>query len=215
MKAKFKTKNKGRITQYFGGSPASNPTQYTTRGTNGHSGVDTVLGWNKPVTCDNDCFVYKVIESHQSKENWQGVYMLVDDGENVVEVIQGHFNTVIAEEGYFYPEGAVIGLEGNKGYVFSGGVQITPAMQKAGDQRGTHTHTAYRPVRKVSKTKRSEFYLLDIHGKKYQKDGFYFEIIHKNNGYNGCVNPYLYLDEDTIPESISMIRKLLDWIKNK
>jgi hypothetical protein len=211
---KFKTYNKGRFTQYFGGSPATNPTQYTTRGQDGHSGVDSQLGWNAPIVCDNDSYVYKVILSNQSKENWQGVYMLVDlTDEITMEICQGHFNKILVNEGEWIPENAVIGLEGNRGYVFSGGTQITPEMQKAGDQRGHHVHTAYRPCRKVKSTKRTEYYLLDVNGKKYKdKKGYYYQIINKDNGYKGCVNPFLYSvfpDNDT--QKLSMVRNVLSW----
>lgn len=211
---KFKLRTKGVITQYFGGSPASNPTQYTVRGQSGHSGIDSQLGWNAPVECDNDGMVYKVFRKENSSENWQGVYMLVHDKDDeFVEVCQGHFNTILVREGYHILEGTVIGLEGNKGYVFSGGVQITPAMQEAGDKRGHHVHTSYRPVRRVSRVKRGEQYLLTVAGVKYQDPaGNYYEIINKDNGFKGCVNPYLYLYENSIQEKLTLLQRLLPWL---
>lgn len=212
---KFKTLNKGTITQYFGGSPSWNPTQYSTRGQSGHNGVDTVKGWNAPCVSDNDAHVYKVIRSHQSRENWQGVYMLVYDPKtnHWVEICQGHFNEILVEAGMDIPEGLTIGLEGNKGYVFSGVTQITAAMQKAGDTRAAHVHTSYRPTVRVRAVKKGEYYLLNINGTKYRdKDGYYYQIVYKNNGYNGCVNPFLYLDEDTLEEKITFLTKLRDWL---
>lgn len=215
---KFKTANKGRITQYFGGSPASNPTQYTIRGQAGHNGVDSVNGWNKACVSDNDSFVYKTIRSHQSSENWQGVYMLVEDKKTgqFIEICQGHFNEILVEAGMWIPEGLTIGLEGNKGYVFTGETQITPAMQKKGDQRAHHVHTSYRPTIRVKKVDRKEYYLLNVDGSKYKDtDGFYYQILYKDNGYKGCINPFLYLDDDTMEEKVTFLTKLRDWLLSK
>ena len=204
MKPKFKTYNKGVITQYFGGSPANNPTQYSTRGQSGHSGIDTDFTiWAHPVEADNDCYVYKTINSNQSRENWQGVYMLVEmPNDEVMEICQGHFEEIKVRKGDYIPEGAIIGLEGNRGYVFSGGVQITPEMQMNGDKRGAHTHTAFRLTKKVPTVSRDEYYLLNVDGTKYRHtDGSYLQIVYKDNGYNGCINPWLYAQKEPVKKN--------------
>lgn len=205
MKVKFKTTNKGRITQEFA-------EDY--KGVS-HSGIDSVLGWNKVVTCDNDCYVYKTITSDQSGENWQAVYMLVKQSDDIfVEVTQGHFNKLLVKEGQYLVEYQAIGLEGNKGKVRSGGVEITPAMQKAGDQRGTHTHTSYRPTYRVKETKRGANYLMTRAGTKFKDpEGYYYEIIHKDSATRGCVNPREYEYKNTMMEDLLMLTKLLTKLK--
>lgn len=210
MKPKFKTYNKGTIVQYYGGNAAI----YNSRGQDGHSGVDTILGWDKPIQADNDCYVYKVIKRHQSKEGWQGVYMLFDMGETAMEICQGHFNSILVNEGDWIPEGAVIGLEGNKGFVISGGVTITREMQDNGDRRGAHTHTSYRPCEKVTKTKSGEFYLLTSDGKKYRdKQGYYYRVVQKDNGYKGCIDPFLFAETKTTDKDrLSLLQKLIPWL---
>lgn len=203
---KFKLNNKGRITQAFSNANAI----YKDRG-GSHTGIDSVLGWNKPVTCDNDCYVYKTITKNQSKENWQGVYMLVhDDGDKYVEVCQGHFNEITVKSGEFIPEFTVIGLEGNKGFVFSGGKQITPEMQEAGDKRGAHTHTSYRPVKRVKRAQGGRYHLLTISGTKYRdSEGYYYEIINQDNGFKGMVDPMVYEHKNTMLEDLKMAAKIL------
>ena len=207
---KFKTNNKGRITQGFGGNPAI----YKSRGAVGHPGIDTFNGWNTRFVSDNDGYVYKTIERHQSKEGWQGVYMLVQDGDDFVEVCHGHFNTILVKAGDQVLEGQGVGLEGNKGYVISGGTVITPAMQDAGDQRGAHTHTSFRPVRRVKRVNSKRFYLQTAEGVAYKdQDGFYYEIINQDNGSRGCVDPMLYHHQNSIMENITAIRRLLTTFK--
>jgi hypothetical protein len=207
---KFKLKNKGRITQGF-----SNANDiYKDRG-GFHTGIDSVVGWNKPVTCDNDCLVYKIITSDISKENWQGVYMLVPHGDAFVEICQGHFNKILVKEGERILEHTVIGLEGNKGYVFQGGVQITPEMQRAGDQRGTHTHTSYRPVKRVKRVTSGEHYLLTSKNVKYQdKEGYYYEILAPGE-MKGYVDPMIFEYENTMLEDLKMAAKVLLKLKKQ
>lgn len=203
---KFKTTNKGWISQEF-----ANPNIiYKDRG-GAHNGIDSVLGWDKVVTCDNDCYVYKIVTSDQNVENWQGVYMLAKENDtDYVEIVQGHFNKILVTEGQELLEYTAIGLEGNKGFVFTGGGQITPAMQKAGDKRGAHTHTSYRPVKRVKRPNSKKFYLLNVKGQKYRdEEGYYYEIVHENDGTKGCVNPRNYQYKNSIIEDIAMVTKLL------
>lgn len=207
---KFKTNNKGFITQKF-----ANPSSiYKDRG-GIHNGVDSARGWDAVTVADNDGLVYKVITSDKSSENWQGIYQLVHDrGEMYVEVVQGHFNKILVKEGDSIIEGQAWGLEGNKGYVFSGQGQITPEMQKAGDKRGAHVHTSYRPVIRVKKTKADNYYLLTIKGTKYKDgEGYYYEITHKDNGVKGNVDPFNYLYKNTIFEDMAILIKNFNLLK--
>lgn len=205
---KFKDDNKGRITQGF-----NNPNIIYKDRSGAHTGVDSVLGWNKPVPCDNDALVYKTIESSQSSENWQGVYMLVESNSDYVEVCQGHFNKILVRAGDRILEGTNIGLEGNKGYVFSNGVRITTEMQNAGSQKGAHVHTSYRPVKRVKRLARNEFFLQNRDGSNFKDiDGYYYQIINKDNGLRGMVNPYNYHHVNTDIEDIGAIQRILNKI---
>lgn len=206
---RFKLKNKGRVTQWFGGKPE----QYKPLGLAGHNGIDTVVGWDKPVAADNPGLIYKIIENPVS--NWAGTYQLVpEQGDEYVEICQGHFNKVLVKEGDTVIEGQHLGLEGNKGMVFSGGVRITPEMQDAGDRRGTHTHTQYRPVRRVKQARRGRHYLNANNGNRYRDaEGYFYEIIQNDNGFRGCVDPMRYHRENTIMEDIRMIAGLIKLIK--
>lgn len=210
---KFSLLHKGRISQEFSG----NYEQYKKLGIVGHSGIDFMIGWGKPVFGDNDGFIYKIITKEISNEGWQGVYQLVkEDDLNYVEVCMGHFEKILAKKGEYLPEGAVWGLEGNRGYVFSGGTQITPAMQNAGDKRGSHTHNSYRPVKRVKTKSRTEYYLTTEQGVAYRdQDGYYYQIKEKDNGFNGCVNPRNYLVEKSIEEQIGIIQRWINWFRAK
>ena len=212
---KFKLDNKGSIYQEFGGSPSTNPTQYTSIGIKGHSGIDTGNGWDTPVPCDNTGYVYKIAYAEKSPSNWQAVYMLVEEGKDIVEVCYGHLNQLYARPGEILNEGSYVGTEGNHGYVFSGGTEITPQMQKASDHRGHHLHTSYRPVKKVTERKRtSRYYLLNTDGSVFKRDGFYYEIINTDNGYNGCINPRNYLYKNSNEENLGLIAKILQAVKS-
>ena len=148
-----------------------------------------------------------------SKENWQGVYMLVPHGEAFIEICQGHFNKIFVKEGQKIVEGTYIGLEGNKGFVFKGGIQITPEMQKAGDQRGTHTHTSYRPTKRVKRPQGDAHYLLTTKGTKYKDDeGFYYEII-ANGDLKGYIDPMIFEYKNSMLEEIKMLAKVLLQLK--
>lgn len=186
---KFNLKNKGTIGQRFGG----NPTMYAGRSI-GHSGIDSIKGWGATIYADNAGYVYKTINSNQSKENWQGVYMLVPIFDDFyMEICQGHFSEILVKAGEPVLEGQPIGLEGNKGYVFFNTKQITPEMQRAGDRRGAHTHTSFRPVERVKDIKKGEYYLQTVTGEKFKdKEGAYYRILHKDNGYNGNIDPMQY-----------------------
>lgn len=207
---KFKTTNKEQINQEFGGNPA----QYTSLGLEGHNGIDYDLGWDYPIATDCDGFVYKVWRSEISPTNWQGIYILVPDGEDFVEVSYGHCLDLYVKEGDTVIEGQYIGSEGNRGYVFQGGVQITPEMQKAGDKRGAHVHVSYRPVRRATSRSKGYYYLETTKGTPYKdSEGFYYEIKERDNGYKGAVDPRNYTYKNSLWEDIIMLTKVITKLK--
>lgn len=190
---KFKLKNKGTVNQWFGGAPD----RYAAIGVGGHPGIDTSNGFDSPVPCDNAGLVYKTVTPETSSEGYQGIWMIVESGTDVVEVAYGHLNRLLVKDDAIITEGTIVGTQGNKGFVFFGGTRITPDMQAAGDTRGNHLHTQYRPVRKVKKITKGMHYLNLLSGKRYKdENGYYYEIVNYDNGFNGCVNPMNYHTED-------------------
>jgi len=203
---KFKLKNKGLFTQGF----AANPKIYNTLKLPGHTGIDTVKGWDAIIEFDNDGLVYKVFNAGQSRDNWRGVYQIVhESGDNYVEVCMGHFNEIFVNEGDYVVERQFAGKEGNKGFVFTGGIQITKEMQDAGDKRAHHVHTSTRPViRKMIKEK-GKYYLLNRNGTIFRdKDGYCYEI-RDTNDFKGYVDPLIYRHENSLMEDALAIGKLI------
>lgn len=178
-----------------------------------HPGVDYSNGWGSPVYSDNFGIVYKVIKPNMSPSGWCGVYYLCPSDEyGWVEVCQGHLSHVAVKVGQVVREGTIVGLEGNKGEVYSNGERITKAMQEAGDKRGHHVHEQYRPVRQVRKVKSGKHYLNDASGARYRDaDGYYYEIIFDNET-KGCINPYTFVVEKGGLAS-AVVNKLLNILK--
>jgi len=189
----FNMKGKGVVTQGFD----QNATDiYKKDGRTGHGAIDTYVGYGKPIKASNAGQVYKVISPGDLASNWVGVYMLCETEEKDVymEIGTGHFSKVAVKENQMVKEGDVLGYEGNSGKVFSGsaGRFITVAEQLAGDKRGAHTHTWWRPVRLSEK--KPTHRLRTKSGASYRwSDGRYLEIINVDNGYKGNIDPQPFL----------------------
>lgn len=211
-RVKFKYKGKGWVSQPFG----LNKEIYAPIGyPGGHPGIDTVNGWGKPVISDNPGYIYKI--KQDPVKNDSVVYQLIPVSETTaVEVAYVHLSRILVKEGQTVVEGTRIGDEGNNGFVFSAGMRITPEMQDAGDKRGTHLHTQFRPVEKVKLTRGGQHYLNNNDGTRYRdKEGFYYRIIQNDNGFKGCVNPDIYKYENTMLEDIMLIQNWINWFKKK
>lgn len=195
--------NKGRVTQWFGCAP-----NYVKITGICHSGIDSVKGWNKPHYLDNDGYCYKVYDSDASDawDGWRGAYFLTPiDDTYELEFVYGHFNEVLPMVGEYWKAGKIIGYEGNRGMVFSGGERITKEMQEAGDRRGHHMHSQVRPVKKVKKVNPNTHYLRNANGSRYQGvDGMYREIVFSDNKTKGCINPMLLVG------GVDKVEKILD-----
>ena len=83
-------------------------------------------------------------------------------------------------------KGDQVATEANHGPVWYGSLQITKAMQDAGDKRGSHRHYQKRPVIKVPKTGSGTY--LNAYGYYKDAQGNYYQIYAPGNGYNGCVD---------------------------
>lgn len=187
---KFKKYKKGLIT--FGFNSKSDT--YVQITGHPHNGIDFVKGYGATHTFDNTGLVYKVYRPQEREDNWTGVYQLVPyavDGADYMEVCMGHFMYIppFVKEGAVVEEDSIAGFEGNYGYVFSSGVQITPEMQDTGDQRGHHCHELYRPVKKVDAITQGKHYLHFSNGNyAHDGDGRLLEIM-ETNDVQGCINP--------------------------
>ena len=209
---RFKHSRKGFISQGFAQNANG---AYKKQGLIGHTGVDWVHGYGTPVQTDNKGFVYKVYTEGDRKDNWQAVYQLVKLTKHTyMEVTIGHLSEIYVKEGQTLPEDYFVGAEGNKGMVFSQGVRITPTMQRNGDRRGSHVHESYRPCERVKKISRKEYYLLKD-GKKYKdKAGYFYQIINRDNGVRGCVDPRRFDYVTSAREKLSNFTIVLKYIKS-
>lgn len=177
--------------QGFGGN--ANPT-YKVGGLKGHPGVDEKCGYGTPVHALYDGLAYKVLTPEKPSNDgtgFTGVFQIVDNGLECFEFLTGHLTPAVVE-GQAVHKGDVIGTEANHGQVFSGNIEITLAMQKAGNREGSHRHDQMRPLMPVTKTSGKFEYLIGSIQSPYRdQGGFYYQIFDFWNGYNGCVNPLL------------------------
>lgn len=169
---------------------------YGMSGLLGHSGCDWGCGFGSIIHSPVSGVIYKILTiAHPSNDGtgFTGVFILCDNGIESFEFLIGHCDpSPSLAIGQAVQKGDVIGTEANHGTVYSGNIQITLAMQKAGDQRGHHRHYQKRPFWK-SKTK-TEPALSgnnDVAGTYRDEDGYYYNIFDYHNGFNGCVDPTL------------------------
>lgn len=171
-----------RRTQGFGGNVANAYAPLL-----GHPADDFAFDWNENIPFIADSFVYnKLNEGSVDPDKYTATCTIVEQGGEVDEIIYGHPNLMPVEVGKTYEVGQIAAMAGNKGLVFSSGRKITKEEKLAGSRAGTHLHLQRRPVKKVEKTTKGKKYL-EVGGKKFKKDGFYYEIKDWDNGYNGCV----------------------------
>lgn len=163
----------------------------------GHTGMDLACGFGSRITSPYSGLVYKIINNSQPANDgtgFWGVFIIVDTGIECFEYLVGHCSEIMAKEGDITYVGQSIAKEGNTGKVYSGNEEITVAMKKAGDKRGSHRHIQKRPLKKTRITEDGKAYLSSYQSFPYRDDsGFYYEIIDFDNGYNGCVDPTLPL----------------------
>ncbi len=190
---------KSCITQRFG---ANANYSYARDGLKGHTAYDwgeiydtkskKYIGaaWGSPIpNCTFDAYCYSHLnEGNKDLNAYRAVFFLVETETGLYEVSYGHLSTFEAQVGKTYQPGDVIGYVGNTGDVFVGDHEVTALEKNAGSHAGAHLHgPQVRPVKKVTKRSSKKQYLQDSKG-VLKKDGFYFEVIDYNNGFNGCVS---------------------------
>lgn len=181
---------------------------YKKQGLAGHTGIDYTHGYGSPVCVDNRSYVYKVTLSESNPDNWQAVYTIVEDS---MEVCFGHLSRVDVKEGQWLEVGQQVGLEGNRGMVYSGKIRITAEMQRNGDKRGSHVHESWRPVIKVfgNRERRGVHYMRDSKGRAFKNDNHLYEIAYDNPQTNGMVDPLQYAKQDTQSTIDSLKKRIL------
>lgn len=167
---------------------------YGLSGLEGHTGQDWSCGFGTPIHSNYAGYVYKVLTvEHPSNDGsgFTGVFMIVDDDKECFEWLVGHCNPSVVADTWI-KKGDLIGTEANHGEVYSGNIQITLAMQAAGDQRGAHRHYQKRPISKSKTVSQPALSASnDLAGLYRSPDGFYYPVWNYNNGFHGCVDPTL------------------------
>ncbi len=176
------------VTQFFGGN--ANPI-YNGIGLKGHPGFDEVYGYGTDIHSYVNGVVYEVYPiAGPAADGYTGIFCIVDSQFEVYEWIVGHMSRIDIDKEQQVTKGQIIGAEGNHGPVYSGGIQITLAMQQAGDKRGSHRHNQKRPCIRVTHTEPGKTYLQARFASPYRDhDGFYYEVYDPANGYAGCTDP--------------------------
>lgn len=154
----------------------------------GHTGVDWNFNFNDNLlNVAENAFCYSVLNrDNPDLTKYRAVYTLVELGDVVYEISYGHCNKIFAEVGKTYSVSDILATAGNTGDVFFNGK--APNAEERAKGLGTHLHFQMRLCKKVLITKSDKRYLMDGFG-IYKKNGYYYEVVDYNNGYNGCIDP--------------------------
>lgn len=177
----------------FEGQPfgANYNPSYATNALLGHTGQDWACGYGTPIYSEFDGVVYKVLTKEKPANDgsgFTGVFMIVNNGIECFEWLVGHCDPAVTE-GTTVKKGDLIGHEANHGMVYAGNIQITLAMQAAGDTRGAHRHYQKRPVKPtLTLSQPSLSSTSDANGSYRDGVGQYYTIFNYFNGYAGCVD---------------------------
>lgn len=172
------------VAQRFGENQVS---VYQQGGLSGHPGWDIHCGYGSVIVAPFDMYIYSVIDKNSpllGPEGYTQVGAIVETPLETFEWIIGHCDPVTSPGAV--ARGTAIATEANHGPVWDAGVQITRAMQAAGDKRGSHRHYQKRPVVKVTKTMGGTY--LNAYGYYEDPQGSFYQVYAPNNGYAGCVD---------------------------
>lgn len=173
---------------------------YAKAGQKGHTGVDDTCGYGSKIYALKKGIVYKIIDDKhpaQDGSGYWGVFMISQESDGrFCEWQIGHCSKIYVKVGDVVNPWDFIGEEGNRGGVYYGGIQITKAMQDAGDRRGAHRHYNKKFLKPMTEVERDTFrgaFLTDfstqfppiIH--RDDQDRVY-GVIDTYNGYNGSVD---------------------------
>lgn len=183
-----------KTTQGFGGN--ANPT-YASEGQKGHTGVDSTCGYGSKVYSLKNGTVYKILnKEHPARDGsgYYGVFMICREPDGrYFEWQIGHLSKIYCKIGDKVNAWDFIGEEGNRGIVYSGGVQITKAMQDAGDKRGSHRHYNKKYLARLPEVTNRPYLTMFTPISQppalyRDPEGFYYATEGVNNGYGGSVD---------------------------
>jgi len=160
---------------------------YHAGGLLGHTGIDIACGYASPIEALCEGYVYSLYPiDHPASDGFTAVYTLVTTPLETFEFSYGHVSEIDCTIGQSVRTGQVIAKEGNHGTVYAGNIQITLAMQAAGDTRGHHRHYQKRPVIKTPVL--SGRPLQTAQGIYRDDQGNYYQVYDYENGFDGCVD---------------------------
>jgi hypothetical protein len=176
------------ITQRFGDNANYS---YARDGLKGHTAYDWGASYGSKIpNCTPDAYCYSVLNKDNPDPSlYRAVYFIVETESGVYEISYGHCSAIYAQVGQTYQVGDSIALIGNTGDVFDGNHEVTKQERLNGSHAGAHLHgPQIRPVQKVKKITSGKHYLTNESGKYKDPDGFYYEVVNYENGYNGCIS---------------------------
>lgn len=192
--------NKGTITQGFGQN--KNAIFYQSCG---HTGVDEVQGYGSPICALKYGHVYKILDNMRPANDgsgYWGIFIIAKEKDGSYSEWQiGHPSKILCKVGDKVEPWTVVGEEGNRGQVFSGGRVITKAEQDAGVKDGSHRHWNKKKLIRRSAFEHdrlpgpflTQFGPVMAHYR--DEEGYYYEIVDARNSCNGSVDPMKDLDE--------------------
>lgn len=191
---------------------------YKAQGLLGHTAEDWQPGYGAEIlNCSNDAYCYSLMNQfNPDLTKYKGIFMVVDVEDNFAyEISYGHCHEMFAQVGKTYQPGDLIGTVGNAGDVFTQGRPITDAERATGF--GAHLHgPQVRYCKKVTKMDNTKGYLSNGQG-YFKKDGFFYEIVDINNGYNGCVDPKLFYNNYYAKDAkkvLGILQSIVDLLTN-
>lgn len=210
---------------------------YAAAGQKGHTGVDDTCGYGSKIYSLKKGTVYKIIDDkHPALDGsgYWGVFILCQEPDGRwIEWQIGHCSKIYVKPGDKVEPWDFIGEEGNHGGVYFNGIQITKAMQDAGDKRGSHRHYNKKFLKPMTEVERDTFrgaFLTDYSSQfppilHTDEQGRLYGVVDTFNGYNGSVDCAKDIDEGrklvdahfakpevvatTTPETIALEREKL------
>lgn len=164
---------------------------YHSGGLLGHTGIDVNCGYGSPINSLTNGLVYSTFPIEKpANDGYTAVFVLSQTPLEIFEFSYGHVSEIDCQIGQTISKGDVIAKEGNHGTVYSGNVQITLAMQAAGNHDGHHRHYQKRPVIKTKNLQDilDHVGLSNSQGWYKDSEGYYYQVYDYKNGFNGCVD---------------------------
>lgn len=161
---------------------------YAEAGLKGHTAEDWAIPLGSPIYClYENSYVYSTLNrDNPDLTRYRAVYTIIELGNGMaIEASYGHLDDIYVKIGTTIQPHDIIGTCGNTGPVYSDGKPVTLAERKLG--KGAHLHGVQsRLCRRVLYVQQGKRYLVDGHG-VLKKDGYYYEVVDYDNGYNGCI----------------------------